>query len=406
MKIVDLLLIVKKNILRNINRSVVSFAIITLGIFVFTVTNSITDGITEISKKQIMENKSLCEITVSKDMFAENSPVLTNKNIKKFRSINNVTNVYPDIQIVVGINNEKEESGVAYVSGVPTIALPDILKGETFNDNDTKVVILPSIVQIGENSYNGEEYYGKSLTIEYNALDSKGEQDVKTYNAKVIGLYDVEKGSHATNEIYIPIQDGLFMQAEQKGLSVKNYNNIASFENVFVKVKDEQYVNQVSSNIQNMGFDTYSVHDELNEIPGVVNFIMLIGSGVSLLVMVAGVMNISITILQMTRNRKKEIGLMKAIGYTTKRIMMVFLTENIVVSLMAGIVALIFSKIVLIIVQLKLNNNEQFVGISLSVSLELILLALAISMIIPIIASAIPLRKGLRVTASEALRSE
>lgn len=406
MRIVDLLQIVNKNIVRNINRTIVTFSIITIGIFAFTVTNSITEGIKVVSQKQIMENKSICKITVSRDMFAESGPVLTNDSIKKFKNINYVTNAYPDIQMVVGIYNEKEESGAAYVSGVPNTVLPDIIEGDAYKEDDTQVVILPSKVQIGENSYTGKEYLGKYIIIEYNILDSKGEQDVRKYNAKVVGLYDAEKGSHATNEIYVPIQDALLMQAEQKGLSLKQYNNIANYQNIFLSVKAEKYVDKVSSAIRNMGYDTYSVRDEINEVPGVVNFIMLIGGGVSLLVMIIGMMNIAITMMQMTRNRRKEIGLMKAIGYTINKVMMIFMTESIIVSLMAGFFGLLLSKIALIIVQLKLGQNEQFDGININISLKFMLLIILISILIPIIASFIPLRKGLRVSASEALRSE
>jgi putative ABC transport system permease protein len=406
MKIKSLMNIVLKNILRNRMRTIINMVIIVVGILVFMITISLSNGIAKTSKKQILENSSLRKITVSVDVFSDNNQVLQMDFIQEMNELQHVDVVYPDLQLVAGIYNKENECGVAYAKGLPSKALPKIQKGEPFKENETKVLIIPEEVTFGSNTYDGEEFLGKVIKLEYNVLNEKEEQDVKYYEGKVVGVYSSSNKDIAQNQIYIPMEDMIVIQAEKRGLTLEAYHQIGTYQNAFILVDDEQYVESICSDIESHGFSTYSIHEELNTVPGIVKYIMVIGGLITALVFGSAVISISATIAQATKNRRKEIGIMKAIGYSTSDVIKIFLAESVIVSVIAGVIGLILSKIILLIIENRVAQNEQFHAITMEISLENIIIVLAVCLFIPIIAGVYPLLKGANIAPSQALRSE
>ena len=128
---------------------------------------------------------------------------------------------------------------------------------------------------------------------------------------------------------------------------------------------------------------------------------VLLGSiaGISLLVGGIGIMNI---MLVSVTERIREIGLRMAIGAREKDILLQFLTEAIVLSLMGGLIGIAFgigsSKL--------LKNIKMFESITTVVSLDSVLLAFFFSAAIGIFFGFYPARKASRLDPIEALRYE
>jgi putative ABC transport system permease protein len=128
---------------------------------------------------------------------------------------------------------------------------------------------------------------------------------------------------------------------------------------------------------------------------------VLLGSiaGISLLVGGIGIMNI---MLVSVTERIREIGLRMAIGAREKDILLQFLTEAVVLSLMGGLIGIAFgvgaSKL--------LHNIKMFSSITTVVSLDSVLLAFFFAAAIGIFFGFYPARKASRLDPIEALRYE
>jgi putative ABC transport system permease protein len=128
---------------------------------------------------------------------------------------------------------------------------------------------------------------------------------------------------------------------------------------------------------------------------------VLLGSIASISLLVGGIGIMNIMLVSVTE-RIREIGLRMAVGAREKDILLQFLTEAIVLSLMGGIIGIAFgigaSKLI--------KNIKMFSSFKTVVSLESVLLAFFFAAAIGIFFGFYPARKASRLDPIEALRYE
>ncbi len=128
-------------------------------------------------------------------------------------------------------------------------------------------------------------------------------------------------------------------------------------------------------------------------------FLALIG-GIALFVGGIGTMNMMLTTVT---ERKKEIGLRKAIGARDRDILLQILAESVMLTMIGGAVGILLTYGASFIV-------NQFLGpdsiISLKLSFDVVLLATAVAFVVGVIFGVYPARNAAKLQPVEALRSE
>lgn len=161
-------------------------------------------------------------------------------------------------------------------------------------------------------------------------------------------------------------------------------------------------INILESRHNNSGKDVYKAQSMMERLSQVDNILSIFTTfiaavaAISLLVGGIGVMNI---MLVSVTERTREIGIRKAIGATTKTILIQFLTESSIVSLIGGIIGLIIGFTASQLIGL-------IVGITPTISISAVLGVILFSSAIGIFFGIYPAKKAASLDPIDALRYE
>lgn len=160
--------------------------------------------------------------------------------------------------------------------------------------------------------------------------------------------------------------------------------------------------NMLESRHNNRGKDIYSAEnalkqlEQINKVLGIFTAFIGAVAGISLLVGGIGVMNI---MLVSVTERTREIGIRKALGATTGTILLQFLTEAVIISLIGGIIGML----------LGIGGAKavgRFANISPSLSMNVIIGTIFFSSAVGIFFGIYPARKAAKLDPIDALRYE
>lgn len=190
------------------------------------------------------------------------------------------------------------------------------------------------------------------------------------------------------------------------------YNQTNQVESVLIKTKNSKYnktVREVANAIllsRHNGvddfrfFDFSSFLDKFKMVFLIIQIVVGLIAGVSLLIGGIGVMNIMLVAIS---ERTREIGIRKAIGANTKTILSQFLVESTILSLIGGLIGVLFS---LGACQLAFIIIEHFVETWVSVvSQPAIIVALISTTFIGVVFGYYPAKKAANLDPIDALRS-
>ncbi|MCH7759450.1 ABC transporter permease [Patescibacteria group bacterium] len=221
---------------------------------------------------------------------------------------------------------------------------------------------------------------------------------------KIIGVTKSKGTSGFFNQddiVFIPISTA------QRFLAGSDY-----VTSISIKATEERAMSQVQESItqllmvrhkiidpQLVDFSVLNQADIVQAATQVTNtFTMLLASiaGISLLVGGIGIMNMMLTTVT---ERTREIGLRKAVGAKRRDIILQFLAEAIILTLLGGIIGIVLG----ISLALVISN---FAGIETKISLSSIILASGVSAAIGLIFGYYPAHRAAQLNPIEALRYE
>ena len=181
---------------------------------------------------------------------------------------------------------------------------------------------------------------------------------------------------------------------------------------IFVLARDPSLVKKIVSTLRDKYEDRLQViafsaiAEAISSVTGAINFINFSTSLSAFAVAVAGV---AATMITSVMERTREIGVMKAIGYTSGQILLLILLESIVMSLVGGSIGISFGIVGAYILSSK-GLTIGGVGLTLSLSPKisptLIMQTLSLTIMIGLTGGALPAYRASRIPPVVALRYE
>ena len=303
----------------------------------------------------------------------EKAAVLDENARVRIRQLANVTEVEPEIR-VMGEIVSNGETHFGFVTGLPTSAREneafDNMKGKFFSSDNADEAILLTDFAKDLNPKNPSELIGQEVTLRYgerqalaqessdrpqvNGGDTSARGDDygfsvvrKLQKLRVVGLVDQEPyGGMRTvsrGRIFLPVRTTerlnmaqfTDMRSSLRGGGGKTYMTLT------VRVKDPAKVQAVQDAITQMGFRTFSVLDatkSLRRFFTVLDLFLGIFGSLALAVATLAIIN---TLVMAVLERRREIGVMKAIGASDRDVKKLFFTEAGAMGFFGGILGIL-----------------------------------------------------------------
>lgn len=377
-----------KNILSNKLRSLLTMLGLVIGIASVIVLVGIGNGT---SKSIVSQVQSLGTDVLTLNIQSSDYS-LDYSDIEDLLNIQNVEYAAPYKNISSTVSREGNTSSRASIIATT----PDYM--ETLGLTISRGRLLS---QIDVENYNKVCLIGNDLAEDLFSLSNPVGQSLKIDgdNYTVIGVLTAVGSSMGTN-----IDDMMIIPFT----TAKYLGGDTSINNLYIKVEDEDYIENTTTLIENyvestLGITTdyFSVSsqdsmlDTMDDINNTLSLMLGGIAGISLVVGGIGVMNV---MLVSVTERTKEIGIRKALGAKKKDILLQFLIEALVLCLVGGIIGIIFG--------MGIGTLFGKMGYTFVPGISIILIAFLSSAFIGITFGLFPANKASKLNPIEALRTE
>jgi len=379
----------------------------------------------------------------AKTSHPEQAPILDELARQKITKLANVTEVEPEIR-VMGEVVSGGETHFGFVAGLPMSARVneafDNLQGKFFSTNEADEAILLTDFAKELDPKNPSALIGQGITLRYGERQAlpqdpsgrpaiAGEENTanngddygfsvvrKLQKLRVVGLIDSEPyGGMRTvsrGRIFLPVgtterlnmAQFTDMRSSLRGASTKSYMTLT------VRVKDPGKVAAVQDAISQMGFRTFSVLDatkSLRRFFTVLDLFLGIFGSLALAVATLAIIN---TLVMAVLERRREIGVMKAIGASDQDVKRLFFTEAGAMGFLGGVLGILLGlaigKGINFGTAIYLTRRQLPAEAVWSMPLWLVGAAIVFSIVVSLVAGLYPASRAAQLDPVETLKYE
>ena len=443
--------------LRNLREAVLRNSLTTLGVAVgvasLVAMLSLGVGLQELATRRL-SNSGLFDtviVTARRNMQGMRRPAANPVPAKPERALDddarsefarmpNVLEVYPQMRFPTEVRyNGNPYSTI--VAGVPDSARGngsyDGIQGSFFSGPNADEAIL-QIEFAKDLSEQTATLIGKDLVVRYAERQALAPQNgagngsgahamdggaggfsivPREKKLRIVGIIETEAaagfGGFGSGRLLIPLEVASSLRAAQVNDlrdAVRATNGKPVYASLTVRAKRASLVQGIETAIKNMGFGTFSLQDATKSLEvffRIFDMLLFIFGSLALAVATLGIIN---TLVMAILERRREIGILKALGAADRDVKQLFFVEASVMGFLGGVLGVGFGWLVGRAVTFGINVYLKRQSLPptdvFSVPWWLVLLAIVLAVLVSLAAGVYPATKAARLNPVEALRYE
>lgn len=434
MKFIDILQTASTNMLRSKVRTLLTIIAIFIGAMTITLTNGIGSGIKTYLNKQIgnLGATNVLQITVTNDNptgpgAGNNGPakynpnqkvsviqgrgpvnkllLMSSKDISAIEAVPNITSAAPERALspdyIEGISGQYQLT-VRQQFGETTA---DILAGNGVDNNSSQNQITVPASYVAPLGYNTDNaIIGEPVTVAITS--AAGKQSV--IKAIVVGIQQKSLIGSATAFANKPLAAQM-NTIQSMGLPSATADSFSTINATFPSNFTDTQITTIKNDLRAKGYTGQTIKDRENTIFTVINVIIIVFDMFGAIALLAASFGIINTLYMSVQERTKEIGLMKALGMSPRRIFTLFSIEAVLIGFWGSVLGVGSAALIGKAINTISSHGflKDFSGLSL-LRFPLSTLAVVIIgiMFIAFLAGTLPALRASRKDPIEALRYE
>jgi putative ABC transport system permease protein len=361
---------------------------------------------------------------------------------KEFEGLPNVVEVYSQVRFPT----EVRYNGAPFstiVAGIPASAQGngsfDGVQGNFFSSpNADEAILQLELAKDLAGTAQPASLIGKDLVVRYaerqalpataNAGNSPGGDGAESgsggfsivpreKNLKIVGVVETEPaagfGGFGSGRLLIPLEVASSLRAAQINDlrdAVRANSGKQVYASLTVRAKSPSLVQGVEDAIKKMGFGTFSLLDATKSLQvffKIFDMLLFIFGSLALAVATLGIIN---TLVMAILERRREIGILKALGAADRDVKQLFFVEAGVMGLLGGVLGVLFGwmvgRAVTIGTNIYLKRQSLPPTDVFAVNWWLVLLAIFLAVVVSLVAGLYPASRAAKLNPVEALRYE
>jgi putative ABC transport system permease protein len=440
MKLTDLLRFAAQNLWRRRLRSVLTVTGVIIGTACIIVMIAIGLGNMEQFNKNFLQNANLTEIRI--DNYSErgssSARTLNESTIATFRQLDGVKAASGMLDMPLFAILGRYEANL-YVQAVDASVLSglELYKGNLFTSAAMPELVIGGsmLANFRDPEETDTEDYGKDGERKAPDLDwlnegmeiylgqdpeqaksapagENAEEQPKSrmYKGKISGYTKPGERSERSYNSYISLDIAKKMIQENRKLADNMGLKMNSYNSAIIQAVDMDSVKGIMDKLEEMGYQAYSQAESIESIKeeqGRQQGQLLMIALISLLVSAIGIAN---TMLTSIMERRSEIGVMKVVGLSIRKINLLFVAESAMIGLTGGILGSLLGYIVAFAI--NSGTGETVIlgmyfgqGAKLLIPFWLTLAATGIAVGVGVLSGLYPAWKATKLSPLEAIRS-
>ncbi|MGW6910182.1 ABC transporter permease [Streptomyces sp. NPDC054940] len=360
-------------------------------------------GVTDSGVKESSANRS---ITVDRPLDRPGTAQLTDRTEARLAKLPHVESVQHRAQVSFGVSTKAGDTVLLYATTYRPALPPPVTKSvrKALFPLRPGEIVAPAASQ----GVDLSKLVGQNIEIETTRFVRQGEGTGVTGHARLVGVYDPTWQLDNPDAAYAADSTVVKWAAQRSGEPEKSYLSTIGYDQLTVVAKTAADVPTVTKSVQNLGYPAVTLQQQLSALPGVLEMIKVVGQ---VLLGVLGVLAFvgAVTVTgALSRQRAQEIGILKAVGFRTRSVLTMLVTEMALVGAVAALIGIVLGALLGSGAAALLRGSADLVpyvkGWVLLPSTGTLLLLLGLTVLVVAIGSLAPARRAARMSPTDAMK--